>query len=308
VAALFIDADPSGVDVNVHPAKAEVRFRDPGLVRGLIVSAIRAALADGGMRTSRQRAEATLAAFAPERLPGASRPGSYAPAWTPTLVPAGFAEETQAPMAAFTPSAIAAPTVSEAARAQPLGAVLAQIHDTYLVAETRDGLVIVDQHAAHERLVYERLKRAHAVGVPRQILLLPDVVDLPADDVARLAERATELTALGLVVEPFGPGAVLVSETPAMLGAIDSAALVRDLADEIAEFDRAAGLGEKLDRVASVMACHGSVRAGRRLKAAEMDALLREMEATPNASQCNHGRPTYIELKLADIERLFGRR
>jgi DNA mismatch repair protein MutL len=193
-------------------------------------------------------------------------------------------------------------------RARPLGAAVAQIHDTYIVAETGDGLVIVDQHAAHERLVYERLKRAHEAGVPRQLLLLPEVVDLPADDVARLAERAGELAELGLGLEPFGPGAVLVSETPAMLGAIDAAGLVRDLADEIAEFERTASLKEKLDRVASAMACHGSVRAGRRLKAQEMDALLREMEATPNSSQCNHGRPTYIELKLADIERLFGRR
>ncbi len=305
VAALFIDLDPALLDVNVHPAKAEVRFRDPGLVRGLIVSAIREALADGGMRTSRTRAEATLAAFAPRSAP--ARP-IYPTVPARPLVAAGFAEEIQAPFAAFTPSAVAAPAVNQADEGLTLGAALAQIHDTYVVAQTRDGLVIVDQHAAHERLVYERLKRAHGHTVPRQILLLPEVVDLPADDVARLAERGPELAELGLVVEPFGPGALLVSETPAMLGAVDVRGLVRDLADEIAEFERTTGLKERLDRVASVMACHGSVRAGRRLKAAEMDALLREMEATPNASECNHGRPTYIELKLADIERLFGRR
>jgi DNA mismatch repair protein MutL len=309
VAVLFLDLDPALLDVNVHPAKAEVRFRDPGLVRGLIVSAIREALAAGGMRTSRGRAEATLASFArppamPPRMPSwrAARETIPTPA-------AGLAEPEQAPFAAFPPAATAsAPEVDEAARGLALGAALAQIHDTYIVAETEDGLVIVDQHAAHERLVYERLKQGLAGGVPRQILLLPEVVDLPADDVGRLTERASELAELGLTIEAFGPGAVLVSETPALLGPIDAAAMLRDLADEIAEFDRATGLKERLDRVASTMACHGSVRAGRRLKPAEMDALLREMEVTPNASQCNHGRTTYIELKLADIERLFGRR
>jgi DNA mismatch repair protein MutL len=177
------------------------------------------------------------------------------------------------------------------------------------VAQTADSLVIVDQHAAHERLVYERMKHALADhGVARQILLIPDVVDLPAEDAERLAERAGELAELGLVLERFGAGAVVVRETPAMLGAVDSAALVRDIADEIAEWDRAATLRERLQDIASRMACHGSVRAGRRLKPAEMDALLREMEATPNSGTCNHGRPTYIELKLADIEKLFGRR
>jgi DNA mismatch repair protein MutL len=194
-------------------------------------------------------------------------------------------------------------------RDYPLGAARAQLHETYIVAETADGLVIVDQHAAHERLVYERMKRALAEhGVARQILLIPEIVDLSADDADRLTARADELAALGLVVERFGPGAVAVRETPSMLGPIDAAALVRDLADEIAEWEQAATVNDKLDRVASTMACHGSVRAGRRLKPAEMDALLREMEATPNSGTCNHGRPTYIELRLADIERLFGRR
>jgi DNA mismatch repair protein MutL len=193
--------------------------------------------------------------------------------------------------------------------ALPLGAARAQIHETYIVAQTEDGIVIVDQHAAHERLVYERLKRSLADnGVPRQILLIPEIVDLDPADAERIAERADEFAAVGLVVDRFGPGAVAVRETPAMLGAIDSSALVRDLADEIAEWERGATVKDRLDRVASTMACHGSVRAGRVLKPAEMDALLREMEATPNSNVCNHGRPTYIELKLADIERLFGRR
>ena len=191
----------------------------------------------------------------------------------------------------------------------PLGAALAQLHETYIVAETAEGLVIVDQHAAHERLVYERLKRGlERHGIARQILLIPEIVELPVEDVDRLAERAHEFAELGLALERFGPGAVAVRETPSMLGPIDAAALVRDLAEELAEWEKAASLRDKLDRIASTMACHGSVRAGRRLKPAEMDALLREIEATPNASECNHGRPTFIALKLGDIERLFGRR
>ncbi len=219
----------------------------------------------------------------------------------------------QAAFAVATPSAAPAsttePEAEEAAIAHPLGAARAQIHENYIVAQTEDGLVIVDQHAAHERLVYEQLKTAiDADGLARQILLIPEIVELPAEDVDRLVEQADELAALGLVIERFGPGAVAVRETPSMLGVVDAEALVRDLADELAEWDRTASLRDRLDRVASTMACHGSVRSGRRLKPAEMDALLREMEATPNASECNHGRPTYIELKLADIERLFGRR
>jgi DNA mismatch repair protein MutL len=223
---------------------------------------------------------------------------------------AGFAEAAQAAFEAFAPSAdVRAEAATEEIAAHPLGAARAQIHETYIVAQTADGLVIVDQHAAHERLVYERLKRLLAErGVAGQMLLIPEVVDLDPEDAERLAARSEELAALGLVLDRFGPGAIVVRETPAMLGLTDTVGLVRDLADEIAEWDRAATVKERLDRVASTMACHGSVRAGRVLKPAEMDALLREMEATPNSNVCNHGRPTYIELKLADIERLFGRR
>lgn len=331
VVALFLTLDPGQVDVNVHPTKAEVRFRDPGLVRGLIVGALRQAFGASGPRSSTLAADATFAAFRPEgarnatpypplsRSDGGGEPRDsvvvgaragqpFDSAGSTPPYPAGLSDSPQAPFLAA-PSADIRPREPAApSLAHPLGAAVAQVHDTYVVAQTPDGLVIVDQHAAHERLVYERMKANIDRGVARQILLIPDVIDLPADDVARIAERAEELAALGLVVEPFGPGAVAVRETPAMLGQVDAAALVRDLAEEFAEWDAGPSLRDRLDRVASRMACHGSVRAGRRLKPAEMDALLREMEVTPNASQCNHGRPTYIELKLADIERLFGRR
>jgi DNA mismatch repair protein MutL len=308
VVALFVSLDPREVDVNVHPTKAEIRFRDPGLVRGLIIGALREAFAKSGPRSSTAAATATVTAF----RPGFSRPS--APAWRPpssrdsAALAQGFAAPAQA---AFAVPLSARPSgeADAAAYAMPLGAALAQLHETYIVAETAEGLVIVDQHAAHERLVYERLKRGlERHGIARQILLIPEIVELPVEDVDRLAERAEEFAELGLALERFGPGAVAVRETPSMLGPIDAAALVRDLAAELAEWERAASLKDKLDRIASTMACHGSVRAGRRLKPAEMDALLREMEATPNASECNHGRPTWIALKLGDIERLFGRR
>jgi DNA mismatch repair protein MutL len=309
VVALFITLDPGEVDVNVHPTKAEIRFRDPGLVRGLIIGALRETFARSGPRSSTSASAATVAAFRPAAGPPPSswqRPPSRG---APGLA-TGFAAPAQAAFA-VAPPASAPPSADPAPRAfeHPLGAALAQLHETYIVAETAEGLVIIDQHAAHERLVYERLKSGlDRHGVARQILLIPEIVELPAEDVERLAERATELAELGLVLERFGPGAVAVRETPSLLGAIDPQGLVRDLAEELAEWDKAASLRDRLDRIASTMACHGSVRAGRRLKPAEMDALLREMEVTPNASECNHGRPTYISLRLADIERLFGRR
>jgi DNA mismatch repair protein MutL len=226
--------------------------------------------------------------------------------------PAGFAEAAQAAFEVGGPSADARMHEVDAepdAIDQPLGAARAQIHETYIVAQTRDGMVIVDQHAAHERLVYERMKAAlERSGVARQLLLIPDIVELDEADVERLVARADELARFGLAIESFGPGAVAVRETPGLLGEIDSVALVRDLAEHMAEWDSSLPLERRLMHVAATMACHGSVRAGRRLKPEEMNALLREMEATPNSGQCNHGRPTYVELKLADIERLFGRR
>ena len=304
--ALFVDLDPHHVDVNVHPSKAEVRFRDAGLVRGLIVGTVKRAIAEAGHRASTTVADATLGAFA-GRMPAA---GGYA--YRPAA--AGNRATTElynAPLAGFAePSA---PTISgdpeHPAADWPLGAARAQLHDNYIVAQTRDGMVIVDQHAAHERLVYERMKRdLEASGIARQALLIPEVVELDDAEVDRLAARSDELAAFGLVLEPFGPGAVVVRETPALLGDGDIQGLVRDLADDLAEFDEAMALKERVEHVCATMACHGSVRSGRRLKPDEMNALLREMEATPNSGQCNHGRPTYVELKLSDIERLFGRR
>ena len=224
----------------------------------------------------------------------------------------GFAEAAQAAFDVGAPSADARVEVSESAPElldRPLGAARAQVHETYIVAQTRDGLVIVDQHAAHERIVYERLKAAlEKTGIARQILLIPEIVELDEADVERLCARVGELAKFGLVLEAFGPGAVAVSETPSLLGETDTQALVRDLAEHMAEWDEALPLERRLMHVAATMACHGSVRAGRRLKPDEMNALLREMEATPNSGQCNHGRPTYVELKLGDIERLFGRK
>ncbi|HXQ16075.1 MAG TPA: DNA mismatch repair endonuclease MutL [Caulobacteraceae bacterium] len=319
VAALYLELDPTLVDVNVHPAKAEVRFRDPALVRGLIVGALRHALAGAGHRASTTVAADALAGFRTGYQPGPSAAGFsawQAGGWTPSTrngldngLLAGVAEIS----ARFEPAPAANGFTDPGAPAAfdpidfPLGAARAQLHETYIVAQTRDGVVIVDQHAAHERLVYEGMKAA--VGaVPSQALLMPQVIELDPAEAERVAGRAGELADLGLVLEPFGPGAVLVRETPAALGETDVAGLVRDIADDLAENGAALALKERLEHVAGTMACHGSVRAGRRLTAAEMNALLRQMEATPHSGQCNHGRPTYVELKLADIERLFGRR
>ncbi len=327
--ALFVSCPPHVVDVNVHPGKSEVRFRDPGLVRGLVVGALKETLARAGHRASNTVSARTLDALRPG-LPPAARngwagTGSHPLEWDWRTSPAapeeprrseppGFAEAAQVAFAVLADPAAdiragmgpASPDLVE----KPLGAARAQLHDTYIVAQTRDGVVIVDQHAAHERLVYERLKRERAGrGVARQGLLIPVVVDLDPVAAGRLIDRAALLADLGLVIEPFGPGAVAVSEAPAALSpSADVAALVRDLADSLEEWGTALALEDRLDHVLATFACHHSIRAGRRLRPDEMNALLREMEATPLSGQCNHGRPTYVELKLADIERLFGRR
>jgi DNA mismatch repair protein MutL len=312
VAALALRLPETEVDVNVHPAKAEVRFRDPGLVRGLIVGGLRHVLASAGHRASTTVSSAALGSFRAVGRPGFS-------GWFPQGAPKssvfpGFSE-VSARVEPFEHEPAGAPAPEASANVPdpvdfPLGAARAQVHETYVVAQTRDGIVIVDQHAAHERLVYERMKAQlqGEGGVRRQALLVPEIVELDPAEAARVLDRAEDLAALGLVVEAFGAGAVLVRETPALLGAVDAQGLVRDIADDLAENGQALALKERLEDVCASMACHGSVRAGRRLGAAEMNALLREMEATPHSGQCNHGRPTYVELKLADIERLFGRR
>jgi len=310
--ALFLEAPTNLVDVNVHPAKTEVRFRDAGIVRGLIVGALRTALAAAGHRASTTVSDAALGAFRPHTgysspLPMGGGNGHF------SSLPRGLAEaaaQFMAPLSA--PSArVDAPVETANGNGQhyPLGVARAQLHETYIVAQTDQGVVIVDQHAAHERLMHERLKdQLQADGVKRQALLLPEVVDVGEDGARRLAQRADELAEMGLVLEPFGLGAVVVRETPAVLGEVDVQGLVRDLADELGEMGDHLSLKEKIEEVCGTLACHTSVRAGRRLTVDEMNALLRQMEATPHSGQCNHGRPTYVELKLADIERLFGRR
>lgn len=340
VLALYLDVPPHEVDVNVHPAKAEVRFRDPGLVRGLIVGSIRHALTQAGHKAATTVSDQALGALQPGQwggqgsanlggpgLPFAHRPGSppsaaqmqaafaaQAPAaWAAQDPAAGFGERAMLPSFEAPPAGrdTQGPAAAEGAAAQdyPLGVARGQVHNTYIVAQTKDGLVLVDQHAAHERLVYERMKQALAEGgTKRQMLLIPEVVEIEEAAAARLVARADELAELGLVVEGFGGGAVVVREVPALLGDADVQGLVRDLADDLAELDEALALKDRLGDVCATMACHGSVRAGRALNAAEMNALLRQMEATPHSGQCNHGRPTYVELKLKDIEKLFGRR
>jgi DNA mismatch repair protein MutL len=295
--ALFLDGPPEEIDVNVHPAKAEVRFRDAVLVRGLIVGALRNALAAAGHRASSTVADAAMAAFRPAA--NAPRLAFPLPPPTPSLALAESANEFLRPI----DEAPSAPAETL------LGAARAQLHGTYILAETATGIVLVDQHAAHERLVYERMKEGLAAhGVARQALLLPEVIELDEAGAARLAARAAELGEFGLVLEPFGAGAVVVREVPALLPGLDVSGLVRDLADELAEWGDTLALKDRIETFCGTLACHTSVRAGRRLLPAEMDALLRQMEATPNSGQCNHGRPTYIALALADIEKLFGRR
>ena len=317
--ALFLNCPPDLVDVNVHPAKAEVRFQDPALVRGLIVGAIRRAMDAAGHRASTTIAGQALAAFGAMTGVAAPLPTAYQAMHggngQVNRFNAGVVQQAMAAFAPLSPemarpSGIApAPTSDQPPQDYPLGVARAQIFGTYIVAQTKDGMVIVDQHAAHERLVLERMKVALAgSGVIRQALLIPEIVELPAKLVGSLLARSAELEELGLAIEAFGHDAVAVREMPALLGQSDVKGLVRDLAEEIAELGAALSLKEKLEDICGTMACHGSVRAGRQLLPAEMDALLRQMEATPHSGQCNHGRPTYVELKLSDIERLFGRR
>ncbi len=317
---LFINCDPRFVDVNVHPAKAEVRFKDPGLVRGLIVGGLKQTLADALHRATPEGGSRTLDALARRSFSGVQnwdwRASPAAPMSAPMSAsmsaPQGFRESPQAIFDTGAPSADVRAHEHQARVDHldaPLGAARAQLHDTYILAQTRDGMVLVDQHAAHERLVYERLKRQRdQSGIARQGLLIPLVIELPQSDVERLVDHAALLGDLGLTIEAFGPGAIAVMEVPVLIqnGAIER--LVQDVAEMLAEDNGAQPLEKKLDHVLATMACHHSVRAGRRLLGDEMNALLREMERTPGSGQCNHGRPTYVELKLADIERLFGRK
>ena len=303
-AALFIDCDPHLVDVNVHPAKAEVRFQDPALVRSLIVSGVRQAIAGAGHRASSTVGAETLAAFRPNFENGPARvyqmerpsPGAIRTAFV------GMAD----PSARFEPREAA---FDEADERLPLGAAVAQIHENYIVAQTETGMILVDQHAAHERLVYERLKRQiESTGIAAQALLIPEIVELPAADCARLLGLAADLARFGLGIEPFGRGAIAVRETPALLGLVNAKALLADILDELDDLGSSTALLSRTNAILSRVACHGSIRSGRRLRVEEMNALLREMEVTPGSGQCNHGRPTYVALQLADIERLFGRR
>ncbi len=328
VLALHLSVPAREVDVNVHPAKAEVRFRDPGLIRGLIVASLRNALLTAGHRAATTVSDAALGAFTPGGQAGfqPDRAAGFQPDRA-----AGFQSHSRRPIglgeaaavfAAFGPASslphLATPPAGRSFElpagyaplgSAPLGVARAQLHATYIIAETSDGMVIVDQHAAHERLVYERIKAAMAgVGVKRQMLLIPEVVELDPTPAERVVARAGELAELGLVIEGFGAGCIIVREVPALLGDSDIQGLIKSLADDLAEWDEAVSFKERLADICGTLACHSSVRAGRLLSVPEMDALLRQMEATPNSGQCNHGRPTYVELKRKDIERLFGRR
>lgn len=309
-AVLNLICDPERVDVNVHPAKSEVRFREAEAVRSLIIAGLRGVLSAARHRASSTVADATLAAFRPEGSPAEGfRPRVYQMD-RPSQGALGRGLAFQAPGFAESPMARVEPDVASVLdESGPLGAARAQVHENYIIAQTATGMVIVDQHAAHERLVYERLKREMAeAGVRAQALLIPEIVELSPSDAARVLEVAADLARLGLGVEAFGGGAVAVRETPAILGVVSAAALLRDVLDELADLGQSQSLEGKMAAILSRMACHGSIRSGRQMRAEEMNALLREMEATPHSGQCNHGRPTYVELQLADIERLFGRR
>lgn len=322
---LFLEIDPHLVDVNVHPAKSDVRFRDPGLVRGLIVGSLKQAISENGPLTSRSDADAMMGAFKVETAgsswrnnsrsshsqagSGWARPLASDPSSIEPTSEYGFGEPQSDYTAHARPTGRVdkAPDNTNANTQFPLGAARAQVHKNYIVSQTEDGLVIVDQHAAHERIVYEKLKAGMQNGLPSQLLLVPEIVELPEEDINRLLEFSTGFEKLGLELEAFGQGAIAVRGTPAMLGETDAKVLIRELVDEIAEWNTGEGLMDRLETIAATMACHGSVRSGRLLKGEEMNALLRQMEQTPNSGQCNHGRPTFIKLDLKDIERLFGR-
>ncbi len=311
VAALFVECDPERVDVNVHPAKSEVRFREAGLARGLIVSGLKHALAEAGHRSSTTVSEAALGSFRAERpkapiyqmdRPRREATGGLMPGFSESALASGRIEpdlgETVATNSEDPPEY----------STQPLGAVRGQIHENYIIAQTEDGMVIVDQHAAHERLVYETLKTRMAEnGVPSQTLLIPEIVELPEHDIAALMDMAETLSNMGLDLERFGGNALCVRATPAILGEVDAAALIHDMVDGLSDLASASALEDRINAILSRVSCHGSIRSGRRMSAPEMDALLRQMEATPLSGQCNHGRPTYIKLQLSDIEKLFGR-
>lgn len=303
--ALFLAVDPADVDVNVHPAKAELRFRDAGAVRSAVINAVGQALEAAGYRASSTVAEDIMGAF---RAPEMAEAVVPAPVWTAAPAPQQRYESLSPGLSGFAePSARFEPMV-ELAQEYPLGTARAQMFENFIVAQNGESLLLVDQHAAHERLVYERFKAQLAAGpVPSQVQLIPVVIELPEDDCARLEEAAPTLERLGLYLERFGTRAIAVRETPGLLGQADVEGLVRDIADGLAEWDSAAALGDSLDAIIARMACHGSVRSGRVLRVDEMNALLREMERTPHSGQCIHGRPTYVELKKSDIERLFGR-
>ena len=317
-ACLFIDLDPTRVDVNVHPAKSEVRFRDQGIVRGLIVSGLRHALADAGHRASTTVASATLGAMQPESMtPTAPRVYQMD---RPSPSARGAAYQYQAPDAGFAELApdfsgrvdvvepVEGAVEQVAAETRPLGAARAQVHENYIIAQTETGIVIVDGHAAHERLVYEKLKTQMAEnGVAAQALLIPEIIEMSDGDAAQLLAVADDLSRFGLTIEPFGGNAIAVRETPALLGEVNAEAMLRDVLDELADQGSSTLVQEKLEAILSRVACHGSIRTGRLMRGEEMNALLREMEETPRSGQCNHGRPTYVELQLSDIERLFGR-
>jgi len=315
--ALFIDCDPHLVDVNVHPAKSEVRFQDAGSVRGLVVSSLRHALANAGHRSSTTVAGATLGAMQPEKphqpIYQMDRPSQSARSASYTYqAPSAEAASTASFGFAETPAVSA--RVEQVIETQtpdprhPLGAARAQVHENYIIAQTETGIVIVDQHAAHERLVYEKLKsQMRENGVAAQALLIPEIIELSSHKAALILGLADELAALGLGIEPFGGSAIAVRETPAILGSVNATALIRDVLDELADWGDSQLVQSKIEAILSRVACHGSIRSGRQMRAEEMNALLRDMERTPHSGQCNHGRPTYVELKLSDIERLFGR-